>query len=266
MGATAAQAAGTGALHARVTTNKGCLETGDAATFVVGEKIAVFLTVHSSAFSRAHATLFSIKPSGPILAAVLGHIFTNVTYGFSGRVGPPSGVHKLELKASAGYLTSRRSCSFNVVGKTSTKTPGVSATPTKTRTRTKTPTATPTRTPTPTKTPSVVKTHSKAVHPRVWTNRGCKEKGDDAKFYVGESIIVSYRIDSDTVDYAQATLLDILPGGFANVLRNRIIETNRTFSFKAVVSPPTGHEELELRASAYGFKSVKRSCTFEVLY
>ena len=250
--ATPSAAATSSVLRPRVTTNRGCLETGDAATFAVGERVAIFLSIGSSTFGQANATLFSIKPSGSVSVFSFGTLFTNVTYGFSARVGLPVGIHELQLKASAGGLTSRSSCSFNVVMSMTTQTPQ--------------PSASATRTPTPTKTPTTATTPSTALRPRVRTNRGCAETGEDPTFYVGESIIVSYGIESDAVPFAQATLFDTLPNGFVNVLRNRIITTNQTFSFKATVAPPTGVEVLRLRAAASGLKTVSSTCSFSVAY
>jgi hypothetical protein len=197
--------------------------------------------------------LFSIKPPAPTTAFVFGTLFTNATYGFLARVGAPTGVHELRLRVSAGGVVSTRACSFNVVDTTPTKTPTPQMS------------ATPTRTPTPTKTPSVVTSPSTGLVPHVRTNRGCEETGDNPVFSVGESISVSYGVDSATADLAQIVLFDILPGGFTNVLRNRIILTNNTFSFQATVAPPTGVETLKLRASAFGFTTKNTFCSFVVL-
>lgn len=248
--ATRAAAAAPGALQAHLTTNKGCLETGDDARFAVGEKLVTFLGASSSTFNQASLTLYSIKQPGFVTSFVFGSLVTNVSYGFGAKVGLPHGVHQLKLKASAGGSIRWRTCSFKVVG---THTPGPTAS------------VTPTKTPKPTRTATVAKTPSTALVPRVTTNRGCKETGDDPKFFIGELVTISYGIDSDAAAFAQATLFDILPNGFVTVLRNRIVETNQTFSFKATVAPPTGMEVLKLRASAYGFHTVGRTCSFTVV-
>jgi len=251
--ATRATAATTPTLYPHVRTNRGCLETGDDTTFAVGETVIVFLSIGSSTFSTANATLFAIKPYGFVTAIGLGAIPTNTPFALAARVGSPAGVHTLQLKASAGGMTRWRSCSFHVVSVATTPTPR--------------PSASVTRTPTPTRTPTITSTTpSTALQPHVTTSRGCRETGDDPTYVVGEVITVSYGIDSDVVPFARATLFDIAPGGFVTVLRNRTVETNLTFSFKATVAPPTGVETLKLRASAFGVSSVSSFCSFSVVY
>src|SRR5262245_5753322 len=65
-------------LQPRVSTNKGCLEFGDDATFEPGEKITLFLRIDSPDVDKAFATLFSIKPGGFVTAFQLGLFPTNV--------------------------------------------------------------------------------------------------------------------------------------------------------------------------------------------
>jgi hypothetical protein len=245
-----AAAAASSQLFPRLTTNKGCLETGDDATFTVGERVIVFLAIDSPTLDHANATLFSIKSSGFVTAFVLGTLVTNATYALSARVGLPEGVHELQLKASAAGEVRRRSCSFNVV---------MSGTPKPTKTPTVTRTATPTRTPTPVMSPP-----SGALEPHITTNRGCKETGDDPVFLVGDPITVSFDIGSDSLQFARATLFDFLPNGFVNVFEFGNVTTNDTHHFSARVAPPTGTETLKLRARATGFDSASSTCSFTV--
>lgn len=246
------EAATSSNLSPRVTTNHGCIESGDAATFAIGDTVIVFLSIGSSTYDEANATLFAIKPAGFVTALSLGSIATNVPLAFAARVGAPSGVHTLQLKASAGGASSRRSCSFHVVPSTTTRTPR--------------PSASATRTPTPSKTPTATSsTPTTGLRPFVRTNRGCKETGQDPTFILGELISVSYGVESNAVPLAFATLFDIAPGGNVSVLRNRTVQTNVTYSFKATVAPPTGVETLKLRASASGMPSVTNQCSFTVV-
>src|SRR5437016_2247499 len=48
-------------LRLHLSTNKGCLEFGDAAEFAIGEQLVVFLRVDSPTVSQAAATLFSLR-------------------------------------------------------------------------------------------------------------------------------------------------------------------------------------------------------------
>ena len=239
-------------LHPRLTTNKGCLETGDNPTFAVGEKVIVFLGIDSPTLDRANATLFSIRSSGFATAFVLGSLVTNATYALTARAGLPEGVHQLKLKASAGLDVAFRTCSFNVVS---------SGTPQPTKTPTDTRTATPTRTPTPVMSPP-----SGALEPHITTNRGCKETGDDPVFLVGDPITVSFDIGSDSLPFAKATLFDFLANGFVNVFGFGNVTTNDTHHFNAFVAPPTGMETLKLRAQATGFDSASSTCSFTVSF
>ena len=235
-------------LHVSITTNKGCLEKGNAANFVIGESIIIFLRIGSTTFSQADTTLFSIKSNNLVSAFNLGSLPTNVVIGLAAQVGPPAGIHQLLAVASADSVVSSRSCSFNVTDTTSTPTP--TPTPTNTGTMTSTP-----ATPTP----------GGALRPHITTNRGCDETGEFPIFYVGEGITVSFDVDSNVVSQANATLYDITQVG-TNVIWLGTVLTNVTYSFGALVAPPTGPETLKLRASAFGLLSASSSCSFTVRY
>src|SRR6185369_7000998 len=94
------------------------------------------------------------------------------------------------------------------------------------------------------------------------TSRGCRETGDDPVFAVGETIRVSFRVGSDMVSAASVTLFDVLPDGRIGVASFGMIATNQTRSFAALIGPPTGIEQLVLRADASGVNRTQRSCSF----
>jgi hypothetical protein len=242
-------------LRAQVTTNKGCLETGDAPTFMIGERIVVILRIESSTFSHANATLLAIKPNGFVNILGLGSLVTNQFLALAARVGAPAGAHELLLKASADGLSSARACTFNVVGAPMTRTPKPSAM------ATNTPTMTPTVVPmSPSATPAT------ALRPHITTNRGCEETGQHPTFGVGEPVTVSFDVASDVVSQARATLFDFLSNGFVNAFSFGTVATNHTFSFHATIAPPTGIEVLQLRASAFGVPSMSSFCSFSVVH
>jgi hypothetical protein len=239
-------------LHARLTTNKGCLETGDAAEFAVGERMAVLVRVDSATAGQAAATLFSFKGDGTVNVVSLGAIPANIPFAVLARVGPPPGVHQLLLKASAGGVTSTRACSFRVVDA-----------------GTRTPTAIPTETPTATQTPAVsataTPTGNAGLQPHLTTGRGCIETGDDPQYHLGELITVSFDVASATYPRVSATLDDILANGFVNVLSLGDLATNHPYSFRARIAPPTGTETLKLRARVFGGTSASTTCSFTVV-
>jgi hypothetical protein len=237
-------------LLALLTTNKGCLERGDEATFTVGETIIVTLSIRSATLSQANATLFAIRPNGFISVFSLGTLMTNQTFPIAARVGAPAGFHQLLLSARAGAVTSMRSCTFNVVSATTT------ATATSTPTATETPTAAST---TPTSTPAA------ALQPHITTNRGCEETGQHPMFSIGEPITVSFDIASDVVPQTRATLSDILSNGFVNVFPFGTVATNHIYSFNGSIAPPTGLEVLQLRASSFGVPWATSFCSFSVV-
>ncbi len=237
-------------LLALLTTNKGCLERGDEATFTVGEAIIVTLRIRSATLSQANATLFAIKPNGFISVFGLGTLMTNQIFSLAAQVGPPAGFHQLLLSARAHGVTSMRSCTFNVVSDTTT------ATATSTPTATETPTAAST---TPTSTPAA------ALQPHITTSRGCEETGQHPMFSIGEPITVSFDIASDVVSQTRATVFDTLSNGFVNVFSFGTVATNQVNSFNGSIAPPTGLEILQLRASSFGVPSATSFCSFSVV-
>jgi hypothetical protein len=224
-------------LQARLTTNKGCFETGDAPTFIVGERLIVSLHIDSATFTQANATLFAIKPNGFVSVFGLGSLMTNQGFALATRVGAPAGLHQLLLTARAGTVSSTRSCTFEVLN--------VPTTPPPTATTTSTPAA--------------------ALQPHLTTDRGCEETGQHPTFTVGEPITVSFDIASDVVSQADATLFDILANGFVNTFSFGFVATNQPHTFHATVAPPTGVEVLKLRASAFGVPSASSFCSFSVV-
>lgn len=241
-------------LQARLTTNKGCFETGDAPTFTVGERLIVSLHIDSATFTQANARLFAIKPNGFVSVFGLGSLMTNQGFALAARVGAPAGLHELLLTARAGTVSSTRACTFEVLN--------VPTTPPPTATTTSTPI--PTNTPTANTTPPTI-TPAAALQPHVTTDRGCEETGQHPTFTVGEPITVSFDIASDVVSEAGATLFDILANGFVNTFSFGFVATNQPHTFHATVAPPTGVEVLKLRASAFGVPSASSFCSFSVV-
>lgn len=241
----------------QLSTNRGCLEDGDNAFFLNGEGISISLRVGSADVSQARATLYDILPSGFVSVFPLGTVATNQTFSFSARIAPPFGIERLLLRANApGVKTTQRICSFWVLHN------GTPA-PTRTPSMTRTPTPTqPTRTPTATRT---VPTPGQLLDAQIRTNRGCLEDGDDPIFAVGESIAISFRINSSSTFAAQATIYDILANGFAQAFNFGVVSTNRTHVFNGRIAPPAGIERLQLRARAFGSFTSIDNCSFNVV-
>src|SRR5262249_48115608 len=130
-----------GTLRAELRTDRGCIETGDDATFAIGERIKIFYALKSNTFGLADATLFDFLPNNIIKVIEFGLIPTNVNFVLIGNVGPPNGNRTLRLRGRAsGVPNAIANCSFHVGG---TPPPTRTATP---RPPTRTPTATKTRT------------------------------------------------------------------------------------------------------------------------
>ena len=129
-----------GALQAHVRTNRGCLETGDAARFAIGDPIAVTFLVDSATLPSAQATLRDVFPNGIVRVFNFGTVLTNARYILTARVGGPIGFKILQLRARNGSAASTDTCTFQVGGlqrlPTRTATPPK---PTRTSTRTRTP-------------------------------------------------------------------------------------------------------------------------------
>jgi hypothetical protein len=237
-------------LRVHLSTNKGCLEFGDAAEFAIGEQLVAFLRVDSPTASQAAATLFALKDNS-VTAIQLGEIPTNLPFALLARVGPPPRIPTLVLRASTDGVVRQRTCSFAL----ST----VSPTPSRTVTPTPTPTGTPAVSATPTITPNA------ALQPHLTTNRGCEETGQNPVFHLGELITVSFDVASGVVSHVSAILDDILANGFVNEIPLGILATNHPYSFKATIAPPTGVEKLQLRVHAFGVPSASISCSFSVV-
>lgn len=97
------------------------------------------------------------------------------------------------------------------------------------------------------------------------TSRGCRETGDDPVYAVGDTITVNFRAGSSVVSAASLTLFDVLPDGRVGVDSFGTLPTNQTRAFVALVGPPTGIEQLVLRAEAPGVDRTQRSCSFRVV-
>ncbi|MEO8601155.1 MAG: hypothetical protein ABI629_01125 [bacterium] len=269
-----AQAAGA-PLVVAVTTNKGCLETGQNPVFAVGEGIAVTFRIGSSVTGSARATLIDYTPDAHFAVFSFGQVATNQTFVFRAAIGGAAGVERLVLRAQAtGFSTQQRACSFTVASSgtpVATRTPTVTRTPrapTATRTaatpRTSTPTRTVglTRTPTTARTPTATRTPGAALAADMRTNRGCREDGDVATFAAGESIAVAFEIDSSAAQ-ANASITDSRPDGSQTLFSFGWVPTNVPLQFGGRVGPPSGAHVLRLRA-AVGSDIARDTCTFLV--
>jgi hypothetical protein len=251
--ATSASAQGTTlpAFDVQLTTNRGCIETGQNPVFAVGDPVRITFRIGSGVVSRASATLYDTLPNNVVKVFSLGQVPTNATIGVVGLAGTPTGRHQLLLSADAqGVRRTGRRCSFTV-GSAQPTTPS----PTATR-RPMTRTSTPTRTATP--------VAPAALDPIIRTNRGCIESGDDPVFAVGEFIQVSFRVNSTTRASANMSIIDRASNGSQLILSFGTLSTNVTRRFFALVGFPTGTEVLTLRASASGV-TAEAACSFRVV-
>lgn len=238
-----------------LTTSRGCFETGQTPVFNVGEIVTVSFRIGSSAVPKAYAKLFDVTPDGHVGVAALGLLSTNVVYGFTARVAPPTGIEQLVLRASAmGAITTQRSCSFAVVDEPP---PGVTFTPTVTRT--------PTMTRSPVSTPTATSTPDGTLSGSIRTNRGCRENGDAAVFAIGEMVNLLFRVNSASHSQAQVSIADNLADGSVQVFSFGTLPTNTGFLFQATVAPPLGVETVQLRARAGGPTTPLDDCSFLVV-
>lgn len=240
----------------QVSTQRGCYETGQTPIFQVGESVSIFFRVGSVTETKANVALFDFLPDGRVGAYSFGQLPTNTGFVFRARIGPPTGVEQLVLKASGtGLETARRSCSFSVV-----------AAGTPLPTNSPPPTRTPTLTRTPRNTPTVTPTGGSDLTGSIRTNRGCREDGDEATFAIGEAIFLSFRVNSANFAFTADSLADILANGQVRLFSFGTLPTNTGFVFRAGVGPPTGTEAVELRARPPGGSTQTLDhCTFLVV-
>ena len=127
-------------LEARVRTDRGCLETGDDATYAIGDRIRIFYSLNSPTLTKAKASLADIMPDGSVKIFDFGVIPTDVTFVLTGSVGPPGGVKTLRLRGQAiGVPTAIADCSFRAAGNAPPTRTATPRPPTRTRTATRTP-------------------------------------------------------------------------------------------------------------------------------
>ncbi len=133
------------ALSPMIRTNRGCIEAGDDAVFAIGETILISFNISSHLPELAVVSIWDTLPNGQVNDFPFGLLSTNANYRFRGRIAPPTGVERLQLRARRypfGSGTATNDCSFRVVS-------SLPATPTRTTTATPTATATATATATP---------------------------------------------------------------------------------------------------------------------
>ena len=96
----------------QLTTNRGCIESGQNPVFMVGDNITVAFRIGSSTDAKANATLFDLLPNGFVNVFGLGNLSTNVTFAFVAKIAPPTGTETLILRATlAGGASTQRACS-----------------------------------------------------------------------------------------------------------------------------------------------------------
>jgi hypothetical protein len=232
----------------QLTTGRGCRETGNDPTYAIGESIVLTFRVGSATVPRATTTIIDETPDDRTVVLSFGQLATNQTYRFTARIGGPSGVETLSLRATIqGNSAQSAPCSFRVVG----------GTPLPTRTRTPTSTRTPAGNPTP--------TPDDDLSGDVRTNRGCREAGDAATFAVGETVIIGLRLDSDSASRANASLLNSRPGGLQTLISFGSVPTNVPLSFAGRIGAPSGMRTLVLRGSLSGPQHALDTCSFLVV-
>ncbi|HSP96601.1 MAG TPA: hypothetical protein VL049_05080 [Candidatus Dormibacteraeota bacterium] len=234
-------------LAPRLTTNKGCVETGDDPMFAVDEQIAVSFRIGSATVSQATASIIDHTTDSRIVVLSLGRVATNHTFTFTARVGGPAGNEALVLRADIqGASAQSAPCSFTVVA-------SPTASPqTRTPTATRTPPTGATRTPTP----------GANLSGELHTSRGCREDGDSATFAPGETITLSFRLASDTASFANASIVDSRPNGVQTVISFGAVPTNLPLLISGRVGLPQGVHTLRLRGGVGGPQTLLDTCSF----
>jgi hypothetical protein len=108
-------------LAAQLTTNRGCLETGNNPVFTVGEQATIFFRVDGFSggmtIAEADVEIFDFINGIPVGSFDLGVQPTGQTLGFQVTVTPPTGTETLNLVAEGGQgpLIAEAQCSFQVV-------------------------------------------------------------------------------------------------------------------------------------------------------
>lgn len=224
-----------------ITTNRGCIETGQSPTFDVGESIALAFEADSQTFPTVLATVFDFLTDGSIKGFGLGSIATNRTRTLIGSIAPPAGTERVQLRVRSlsGVMVTSDSCSFLVLAR---------------------PTPTPRLTPTPLPTPV-----AGDLRVQISTNRGCIETGQTPTFTLGSRILLTFEIDSQTFHSAQATLFDLLPNEHVNGFGLGTLPTNQARQLVAQITPPLGTESVQLRARSFtGAMVTSDPCSFVV--
>ncbi len=100
----------------------------------------------------------------------------------------------------------------------------------------------------------------------VTTDQGCEETGQKPTYQVGDSINVSFGVQSQTITQAQVTILDIQADGTVNTFFQATVPTNQTIVQSGTVTLPAGTEQLQLVPSASGASSdiAVTTCSFQV--
>lgn len=108
-------------LTAQITTDRGCIETGNNPVYTVGEQATIFFQIDGFSagmdIAEAQVDLFDFVDGSPVGSTNLGVQPTGTTLGFQVGISPPIGTETLVLEAEGGQgpLTTQAQCSFHVV-------------------------------------------------------------------------------------------------------------------------------------------------------
>jgi len=117
---------------ARLSTNRGCRETGDNPRFAIGEPITILFNVQSEEIAQARVIILDQLADGHVSVVVEDSVPTNQTIALRGfTVSPPTGIELLQLTAAAdGAVSDEDQCSFLVTREaTPSATPSATQTP-----------------------------------------------------------------------------------------------------------------------------------------
>jgi hypothetical protein len=108
-------------LVADITTNRGCIETGNDPVYAVGEIATVFFQLEGQSggmsIPQAHVIIYDFVDNQQVGSLDFGQQSTGVIHSFQAGISPPTGVETLALVADASPLpfVAEAHCSFQVI-------------------------------------------------------------------------------------------------------------------------------------------------------
>ncbi|MBI3782235.1 MAG: hypothetical protein HY270_02420 [Deltaproteobacteria bacterium] len=105
-------------LAAQITTDRGCIETGNNATYAVGETLRIFYRVDGysgQAIPEAQVSILDFPPNSQGMLIFSGATPTGQTFSSAAGVSPPLGTETLVIQAQAAGLSDQSQCSFHVI-------------------------------------------------------------------------------------------------------------------------------------------------------